>query len=497
MLNFLLLQGMLLGAYSPPMWGLDSWFIKEGDTWHQFQLAGPLPQNLDRVWEPLEHQNRTPLPIPEQGIYHSTSKDLINWEDKGVVLTVGPPGTWDDGKIYTGNIFKHEGVYYLFYTGIPEHPKPEVTLSPIGVATSTDLITWTKHPENPVMLPDPSFYDPLGDWRDCNFYWDAESSYWYAVVTATAKGEGPPHERACIALMRSQDLIHWEGLPPLVIQDTYRLGLENPFLFEHDGKWYTGHCMYSDFYTDKWKENNKEKTPLGGMFYFMSDSMYGPYTPAPNKGLGLQPDPPPYAVQIIKEEDTYLYMHRGPGRWATALPKKIHFGAAGEMTLVYWEQLESVRGESLLNDSLPEELILDSNTPDIVLGTPGLDTLMECTISFTDDEGAAIINLGNTFLLEINRETGRIGMLHHETKAIRQDRQYFCSDAATVNVKLVADGSVVDVYVNGEYVFAEHRPHPVKDEAQMLHVAGTAKINDLRMDVLKIENEKYTYGFNY
>ena len=65
--------------------GLDAWFIKADGVWHQFQLAGPMPGQLDKPWPPIGDPDRGPSKGHEQGLFHSTSADLIQWEDRGVV----------------------------------------------------------------------------------------------------------------------------------------------------------------------------------------------------------------------------------------------------------------------------------------------------------------------------------------------------------------------------------------------------------------------------
>ena len=89
----------------------------------------------------------------------------------------------------------------------------------IGLATSEDLTTWTRHP-GPVLEPDPLRYELLDPeawfdqaWRDPWVFRGPDGAF-HAYVTARA-AEGPARGRAVIGHARSDDLVRWEVLPPV------------------------------------------------------------------------------------------------------------------------------------------------------------------------------------------------------------------------------------------------------------------------------------------
>jgi len=480
-----------LAAYSPPGFALDMWFIKEKGLWHQFELNGPHPSDFDKPWPPLNQPGRPALAWFEQGIFHSTSKDLVTWKDEGVALTIGKPGEWDDGKIASGNICKHGDTYYMFYPGIREHGKPGECATPIGLATSKDMIHWTKYSDRPILVPDGTHYDPAGNWRDCSFLWDAKSKTWYTVICATAAGEGPIEQRACIALAKSTDLIHWEYLPPLVVTDHYTLGLELPFIFKRGDKWYLGHSMYSNYFSKDWLAKHPDVQAKGGVYYFISDSMFGPYTAPEDDCLGCQPDPPPYAAQLIDQGSEKLFMHWGPQRYATALPKKIEFLPDGRMRLVYWKGVEVARKESLLSQGQGSFEIDADGSADV--GKPVTDCFFEGTVS----HGTVAFALGSAFLVSADPVAGYVTTLDPTTRKPRVGRSA-ALHSGPLRIKLVADGSVIDVYGNDIWLFAEHcgqRQNP--DQARLLALSGKAKVDKVRLDTLVTGNAIHHYGFNY
>lgn len=75
------------------------------------------------------------------------SDDGLTWTRAGTspVLDVGPPGTWDQHGASVNTIVADRGLYYMFYQ--------TVMPSPIGIATSTDGVTWARYRRNPILQP--------------------------------------------------------------------------------------------------------------------------------------------------------------------------------------------------------------------------------------------------------------------------------------------------------------------------------------------------------
>jgi uncharacterized repeat protein (TIGR01451 family) len=68
------------------------------------------------------------------------------------VLSVGADGSWDDDDVWGPAVLKEGGSYKMWYAG-DEGSNP----SQIGMATSTNGITWTKEAANPVLSPSQSW----------------------------------------------------------------------------------------------------------------------------------------------------------------------------------------------------------------------------------------------------------------------------------------------------------------------------------------------------
>ncbi len=92
-----------------------------------------------------------------------TSPDGITWTEYGTnpVFDVGSGGTdWDRGGVETIHVMKNGTTYMMWYCGYEVREEPPVTMK-IGLATSSDGITWAREVTNPVIdkgVP--------GEWED-------------------------------------------------------------------------------------------------------------------------------------------------------------------------------------------------------------------------------------------------------------------------------------------------------------------------------------------
>ena len=88
----------------------------------------------------------------------------------------------------------HNGTYYMFYCAGSLKGSSKYR---IHLATSTDLITWKRHPANPMVVDGYDARDPfilkIGDG-------------WVMYYTATSTPNGGNH---IVVSMKSKDLIHW------------------------------------------------------------------------------------------------------------------------------------------------------------------------------------------------------------------------------------------------------------------------------------------------
>ncbi|MBN1259580.1 MAG: glycosyl hydrolase family 32, partial [Anaerolineae bacterium] len=253
----------------PDQWLWDFWFAQDGPDYHLFYLQAS--RSLGK--EELRHWHTS--------IGHAVSRDLKNWTVLPDALHPSPTGyaAFDDFTTWTGSIIQHEGLWYLFYTGTSHAEKGLVQR--IGLATSQDLINWEKHPHNPILCADPRWYEVLDQniwpdqaWRDPYVFRHPQSDEFHMFITARCKS-GSPDGRGVIGHGRSQDLVHWEILPPLTTPGDFAY-LEVPQWVSLAGKHYLLFCVTDSVFSQKQVQQGIE--PLTGTYYMHADNPLGPFT---------------------------------------------------------------------------------------------------------------------------------------------------------------------------------------------------------------------------
>jgi beta-fructofuranosidase len=253
----------------PDKWVWDFWFAEDGGDHHLFYLQAPRT-----LGDPeLRHHHAT--------IGHAVSADFASWQVLPDALTPGEAGSWDDLAVWTGSAIAHGGGWSMLYTGISRSEGGLVQR--IGLATSTDLLHWEKHPDNPVLEADPRFYEQLdqGRWRDQSWrdpwlFRHGDDGYVHALITARSPC-GPPDGAGVVAHARSRDLVAWEVLPPLTEPGEFAQ-VEVPQLVELGGSHVV---LFSCLAEDHSKRRRERLGAAGraGTFAFCSTSLLGPYRP--------------------------------------------------------------------------------------------------------------------------------------------------------------------------------------------------------------------------
>lgn len=241
----------------------DFSLIKNGDQWFVVAINEPVPM------PPLDQPENVGLPV-------SSSYDLEHWTYRGVAVPVGAPGSWDDRSVWAPSIIKSGDTYYLYYAGV--QVQGGTLVQKIGLATSTDLVNWTKSPGNPIL--DCSTlswtYWNLSDasdgaaCRDPYVVRDEANNRWVMFFTANLPHDDtPPYtgigHPAVIGMATSTDLTTWVDAGYLPATRGYTA--ESPHVIEHGGTWYlvyTGNCNFQG--TTKC------------LIYSTASALTGPYT---------------------------------------------------------------------------------------------------------------------------------------------------------------------------------------------------------------------------
>ena len=252
----------------PDKWLWDFWFVQDGPDYHIFYL-----QAARSLIDPeLRHWNVS--------IGHAVSSDLRNWTVLPDALRPSPTPAWDDYTTWTGSIIKQAGLWYFFYTGASH--RDQGLVQRIGLATSSDLLHWEKHPQNPLIEADPKWYELLDlnlwhdqAWRDPWVFQHPSTGDFHAFITARLNS-GLVDGRGVIGHARSTNLIDWEVLPPVSEPGDFGQ-LEVPQMVQIQGQYYLLFSTSLRTYSVRRLQQTR-LVPLTSTHYLRANDPLGPYS---------------------------------------------------------------------------------------------------------------------------------------------------------------------------------------------------------------------------
>lgn len=210
-------------------------------------------------------------------------------------------GAWESDYVSYPNIFKEGDTYYQLYDGHHPHQK--------GLATSSDLITWTRDPSNPVVIASgiPGAWDQSGvAWGDTV----KVGSTYYMLVAGQS-------DRWTIGVETSTDLISWNRSPPgatnpvLVASEPWEGGsggslsgtavlkaLDGITPVLHDGRYWMAYHDYSYYQIGlAYSDDLLTWTKYGG------NPILSPTEPWESQGL--------WVCSLVEHEGTYYIFYYG------------------------------------------------------------------------------------------------------------------------------------------------------------------------------------------
>lgn len=240
---------------------------------------------------------------------HAVSHDLRHWVHRGTVLEAGSPGSWDDRAIWTGSVTIRDGLAYMFYTALGKAEQTPVQR--IGLAISSDLVHWERHPDNPLLEVDTRWYEPQSaehggtqTWRDPHVVYASEEQAYYMFFSARTN-EGSLDGRAVIGLARSTNLLSWKILPPVSISGDFT-EMEVPQVVALNGRYYLLFCATRHATAH---ESPSEARGWIGTHYLVADTLTGPYRPLTNEPLVADAAGTYYAGKLVQgSAGTHVFM---------------------------------------------------------------------------------------------------------------------------------------------------------------------------------------------
>lgn len=289
------IEGWRMGFDLRDKWVWDFWFARDGGDYHLFFLQADrsLGDPDLRHW----HVN----------VGHAVSQDLRHWERLPDALAPSPREPGDHGPepgdtltTWTGSVIRNNGAWYMFYTGTRRSEKG--LLQRVCLATSDDLVHWTKH-DRPVLDVDPRWYDTLNldhwhdqSWRDPWVFRDSDRELYHMLLTCRVN-DGAPDGRGAVGYASSTDLVHWQAGEPLLAPGWYG-EMEVPQIACIGERYYL-FCSVSVKYHSR-AHLAEGAAPQTGLKYFPGDGPLGPFHTEGAGFLDGDPQGSLYAGRVIE-----------------------------------------------------------------------------------------------------------------------------------------------------------------------------------------------------
>lgn len=243
--------------HPPGMWTWDNWFAHDGAQWHAFYLQLPQAVGVDRRWKDNDFYKH---------VGHATSADLRVWQDQGPALCA-LSGTWNDRHIATGSIARHEGRWWMVFTGRGTRGDGA------GLVVSDDLMTWQPAQSGPLFPLTGTWSGEVeggvfvSTWMGEKRRWvgisdpylvpEAGAEGWFTLVLCARVLDVPLARSGCLAVLKSRDLRRWEN-PSILAWPGCFERMETPQLWQRNGRW---HLSFGGVLDKAWAEANPALLP--------------------------------------------------------------------------------------------------------------------------------------------------------------------------------------------------------------------------------------------
>lgn len=394
---------------------------------------------------------------------HAASADLITWHDLPIAISPTPGGPDADG-CWSGSIIDADGTAKLFYTSV--YPQSQSCATPLDA----DLITWAKHPANPLISGIPEGVPVVGgaatpDIRD-PWLW-REGDVWLMALGSGIEGQG-----GAVLLYESPDLVTWRYLHPLhsgtmggeatiwECPNFFPLGDEHVLIVSQLPAANSVHYQLGA-YADRRFTPRTTATIDGGTCF------YAPQTLLDDAGRRLM-------WGWLKEERTHD-AHRAAG-WAGALtmPRVLSI-AGGRLRQTPAPELAGLR-QSLLFDGRVtlapgEKQVLASHArhAEIVITAPRIGSFTVGVLSNPDGSEEVLIDYDEDYA------TLLVSTTHASLSDTAQGQAItapFVPEGEMITLRVFVDGSVVEVFADDTLVVSA-RAYPTKAESTALVMYAT------------------------
>ena len=142
-------------------------------------------------------ENKKVWPWDRCDLWYATSEDGWTWKEEGLAVPRGEKGAYDDRSVFTCEIMKHDGMYYLCY---------QCVKSPYTVRVKNTVgLAWSESPDGPWTKSDAPILRPAD-----NGVWKGTKQNRFAVIK---KGDFDSHKvhDPCILPYKGKFYLYYKG----------------------------------------------------------------------------------------------------------------------------------------------------------------------------------------------------------------------------------------------------------------------------------------------
>lgn len=414
---------------------------------------------------------------------HAVSEDLVHWTHLPVAMAPEPGS--DSVGVWSGSTIADNGKVVALYSG------EQLPFQVINYATSDDdlLITWEKHPDNPIIARPPRGFTLVSGFRD-PFVW-REGGRYYMLVGSGIEGAG-----GTAFLYRSENLIDWEYRGPLLVGNADESGVmwEMPQFFPLGDKhvllvnvWPTNRDVF--YWVGTWEDEQFLPESFGRLDYgghYLSPSVL------------VHEDGRTLLFGFIKESNGGEAQLANGWSGVMALPRTVFLQEDGSLGLQPVEEVKALRGTHRRVNNVP----IPPTAGRVLRGFEGDQFEVIATFDPHDADWVG---------LRLRRSADGTSLMREETllyyDALRQrieldrrrstllptaERDVVWAPLAlepgeTLTLRVFVDRSVVEVFVN-DHLALTTRVYPVRENSVVLDVfaqGGEARLISLDLWEMK------------
>ncbi len=398
---------------------------------------------------------------------HIVSDDLIHWfELPSAILPDGAVDGPDGFGLGTGSVIEHEGTFHLYYTGA--NPKNKLGNEAVLHATSSDLIVWTKHPDDALYADDLTYKNNGTGFRDPFVFGNEEAKAFWMILCAFDAKTGKKLQ----GVAESTDLATWKQVPPLDYDPPAEGNSECPDLFKIDDTWYIIHSI--------WHPSLK----TGATYVRFSKKIWGTYHPSPTSEI----------------DTTILYaaksMYDGKRRVITGwirdlggnkddgepqfggdqcVPREIYAGPNGQL---YFRPVPEALAQ------FPRVVLSSEKNPGLTALSSPMTTpdnyMFECKVrvapgaEFTVGMRQTGENSGYRLIIRSDKQTAEIAGSNF-IYARKVDLDF----SKPVKIQAFVQGTIIECFIDDEYAFSCRAYEHPTGKLKMSVEHGNAKVSDV------------------